>query len=322
MVKTIFITFVIIFGVLLSVAYLTYVERKVIAFTQRRIGPNTVGPFGLLQPIADAIKLMSKALSRPQFSHGVIFYAAPVFAFALHMTCWSLVPFGPTQVVCDLDLGLMYIMATIALNIYAIVLAGWASNSKYGMLSSLRCVAKMISYEVSISFILLSLLERSGSLQLRQIVLSQAQCWNIITVFPLGVIFFIASLAETNRAPFDLVEAESELMGGFFVEYSSMAFGLFFLLEYASMLLFSVLFSLLFLGGWLSPLPSCWLLGVAPWVWLTLKCCFCLFLFILIRATLPRYRYDQLMTLGWKVFMPLTFIWFVGQSCVIFLQHH
>ncbi len=298
--------------VLLGVAYLIYAERKVLAAMQLRMGPNVVGPFGLLQPIADAIKLMGKETIIPTGANKVIFMGAPMLTFFLALVAWAVIPFQERVVLANVNVGVLYLFAISSLAVYGIIMAGWASNSKYAFLGGLRSAAQMVSYEVSIGLVIITVLLLAGSLNLSEIVKAQAHMWFAIPLFPMFIVFFISGLAETNRAPFDLPEGESELVGGFNVEYSSMSFALFFLGEYANMILMSAMTSILFLGGWLSPFnfaPFTWLPGI---IWFILKICFCLFLFLWVRATLPRYRYDQLMRLGWKVFLPLSLLYVVG----------
>lgn len=300
--------------VLLSVAYLTYAERKVIAAMQLREGPNVVGPFGLLQPIADGAKLFLKETIVPAGANKAMFVMAPAITFILAMIGWAVIPFGESSwgmwVLSDIDVGILYLFAVSSLGIYGIVMAGWASNSKYAFLGALRSAAQMVSYEVSIGFVLVTVLICVGSLNLADVVRAQHGTgfwsWYIVPLFPMFVIFFVSALAETNRAPFDLPEAESELVSGYNVEYSSMAFALFFLGEYANMILLSALGVTLFLGGWLPPfdaVPFTWIPGP---IWFVAKVFFLLSLFLWVRATFPRYRYDQLMRLGWKVFLPIS----------------
>lgn len=300
--------------VLLSVAYLTYAERKVIAAMQLRKGPNVVGPFGLLQPIADGIKLFLKETIVPAGANKAMFVMAPTITFILAMVGWAVIPFGESNwgiwVLSDIDVGILYLFAVSSLGIYGIVMAGWASNSKYAFLGALRSAAQMVSYEVSIGFVLITVLICVGSLNLADVVRAQQGTgfwsWYIVPLFPMFVIFLVSALAETNRAPFDLPEAESELVSGYNVEYSSMTFALFFLGEYANMILLSALGATLFLGGWLPPfdvVPFIWVPGP---IWFVTKVFFLLFLFLWVRATFPRYRYDQLMRLGWKVFLPIS----------------
>ena len=300
--------------VLLSVAYLTYAERKVIAAMQLRKGPNVVGPFGLLQPIADGAKLFLKETIVPAGANKAMFVMAPAITFILAMIGWAVIPFGESSwgmwVLSDIDVGILYLFAVSSLGIYGIVMAGWASNSKYAFLGALRSAAQMVSYEVSIGFVLVTVLICVGSLNLADVVRAQYGTgfwsWYIVPLFPMFVIFFVSALAETNRAPFDLPEAESELVSGYNVEYSSMAFALFFLGEYANMILLSALGVTLFLGGWLPPfdaVPFTWIPGP---IWFVVKVFFLLSLFLWVRATFPRYRYDQLMRLGWKIFLPIS----------------
>ena len=301
----------IVLPLLVSVAYLTYAERRVIAAMQLRIGPNVVGPFGLLQPIADGIKLLHKEIIIPTAANPIIFVMAPMLTFGLSFAAWAVIPFGPDLVLANINVGILYLFAISSLGVYGIIMAGWASNSKYAFLGAMRSAAQMVSYEVSIGLVIVTVLLCVGSLNLSDIVMAQQKVWFVVPLFPMAVIFFISALAETNRAPFDLPEAEAELVSGYNVEYSSMTFALFFLGEYANMILMSAIGSILFLGGWLPPLdmaPFNWLPGIA---WFAIKIAFFLFLFLWVRATLPRYRYDQLMRLGWKVFLPFTLLWVV-----------
>ncbi len=305
----------IILPLILAVAYLTYAERKVIAAVQIRRGPNVVGPFGLLQPIADAVKLLAKETIIPTGANRAVFIVAPMVTFVLALVAWAVIPFDAGAVLADINVGILYLFAISSLGVYGIIMAGWASNSKYPFLGALRSAAQMVSYEVSIGFVIITVLLVAGSLNLSAIVESQAGgFWNWYwcgLLFPMFIIFFISALAETNRAPFDLPEAEAELVAGYFSEYSAMTFGLFFLGEYANMILMSATTSLLFLGGWQPPLdtaPFTWLPGP---VWFLLKIAFVLFFFLLVRAAFPRYRYDQLMRLGWKVFLPFSLLWVV-----------
>ena len=296
---------------LLLIAYLTYFERKVIGAIQLRKGPNVVGPFGLFQPIADGIKLLTKETIFPENSNKVIFILSPIITFTLALIGWAVIPVDYKIVLADINVGVMYIFAVSSLGVYGIIMAGWASNSRYAFLGALRSAAQMISYEVSIGLIIISVLITSGSLNLSEIVLKQQDMWYVIPHFPMFVIFFISTLAETNRAPFDLPEAESELVAGYNVEYSSMSFGLFFLGEYGNMILMSSMSTILFLGGWLPPADITFFQNIPGFIWFLLKVTFLLFLFLWVRATLPRYRYDQLMRLGWKVFLPLSLIWVI-----------
>ena len=302
---------------LLGVAFLTLAERKVMASMQRRKGPNVVGIFGLFQPIADGLKLLVKEPILPSSANLVIFLFAPVLTFLLSQVAWAVIPFGEGLVLADLNVGLLYIFAISSLGVYGIITAGWSSNSKYAFLGSLRSAAQMVSYEVSLGLILITVLLCVGSLNLTEIVLAQQKVWFCIPLFPLLIMFFISCLAETNRAPFDLPEAEAELVAGYNVEYSSMGFALFFLGEYANMIVMSSLCALFFLGGWLPPFNLAifyWLPGV---FWFGLKIVFFLFVFIWVRAAFPRYRYDQLMRLGWKVLLPLSLAWVVLVSGVL-----
>ena len=310
--------FLIIFPLLISIAYLTFFERKVIGSMQLRKGPNVVGPFGLLQPVADGLKLLSKETIFPDDSNKFLFILSPIITFVLALIAWAVIPIDYKVVLADINVGIMYIFAVSSLGVYGIIVAGWSSNSRYAFLGSLRSAAQMISYEVSIGLIIISILLTAGSLNLSSIVLSQEKVWYIIPHFPMFVIFFISTLAETNRAPFDLPEAESELVAGYNVEYSSMSFGLFFLGEYGNMILMSSMSTILFLGGWLPPVQNDLLNIVPGFIWFLVKVAFLLFIFLWVRATLPRYRYDQLMSLGWKLFLPLSLFWIVVTSCVIF----
>jgi NADH-quinone oxidoreductase subunit H len=299
----------IIVPLLLLVAFLTLAERKVMAAMQLRMGPNVVGPFGLFQPIADGIKLFFKETVLPTGANKVVFLAAPMLTFILSLVAWAVIPFAEGVVLADINVGVLYLFAISSLGVYGIIMAGWASNSKYPFLGALRSAAQMVSYEVSIGFVIITVLLCVGSLNLSDIVLAQKKVWFFIPLFPMFVIFFISALAETNRHPFDLPEAEAELVAGYQVEYSSMTFAMFFLGEYANMILMSAMTAVLFLGGWLPPLdvaPFNWIPGP---IWFALKIAFLLFVFIWVRATLPRYRYDQLMRLGWKVFLPTSLLW-------------
>ena len=291
---------------LISVAFFTVAERKIMGAIQRRRGPNVIGYIGLLQALADGLKLFVKETTLPSNSNIFIFLFAPILSFILSLIGWSAVPFGNTVVLSDLNLGVLYLLSISSLNIYGIVLAGWSSNSKYAYLGGLRSAAQMISYEISIGFVILSICTCTGSLNLSKIVLAQKEIWLIVPLFPLFIIFYISMLAETNRHPFDLPEAEAELVSGYNVEYSAMTFALFFLGEYANMLMMSALSSILFLGGWL-PIYSIFPLSLIPGsVWFSIKVIIGVIFFIVTRATLPRYRYDQLMHLGWKCFLPLS----------------
>ena len=310
-IEIVFHILMIVLPLIVTVAYLTYAERKVIGAMQLRIGPNYVGPFGLLQPIADALKLLHKEAILPEKANKFLFLCAPIVTFSLSLLAWAVIPLGPDFVLADIHVGVLYLFAISSLGVYGIIMAGWASNSKYPFLGALRSAAQMISYEISIGFVIITVLLCSGSLNLRKIVLAQENLWFVIPLFPMFVVFFISALAETNRAPFDLPEAEAELVAGYNVEYSSMPFALFFLGEYANMILMSAMASILFLGGWLPPMDLPIFTAIPGFVWFALKISAILFLFLWIRATLPRYRYDQLMRLGWKVFLPLTFIFVI-----------
>ncbi len=307
----------IIVPLLILVAFLTLAERKVIAAIQLRKGPNVVGPFGLLQPFADGLKLLLKETIIPAGANRGVFIIAPMVTFLLSLVAWAVIPFNPGVVVADINVGILYLFAISSLGVYGIIMAGWASNSKYAFLGALRSAAQMVSYEVSIGFVMITVLLCVGSLNLTQIVLAQKTVWFFIPLFPMFIIFFISALAETNRSPFDLPEGESEIVAGYFVEYSAMAFALFFLGEYSAMILMSGMTSILFLGGWLPPFnvaPFTWIPGP---VWFAAKIAFCLFVFLWVRATLPRYRYDQLMRLGWKVFLPFSLIWVILTAGVL-----
>jgi NADH-quinone oxidoreductase subunit H len=299
---------------LIAVAYLTYAERKVIAAMQLRQGPMVVGPMGLWQPIADGIKMFVKETVIPSGANKVVFIMAPMVTFILATIGWAVIPFGPGLVIADINVGVLYLFAISSLGVYGIIMAGWASNSRYAFLGALRSAAQMVSYEISIGLIIINVLITVGSLNLTDIVLAQQNLWYFIPHFPMFAIFVVSILAETNRHPFDLPEAEAELVAGYNVEYSAMAFALFFIGEYANMILMSAICSILFLGGWLPPFdiaPFTWIPGP---LWLIGKICFVLFIFIWARATLPRYRYDQLMRLGWKVFLPASLLWIVVTS--------
>jgi NADH-quinone oxidoreductase subunit H len=296
---------------LIAVAYLTYFERKVLAYSQLRKGPNVVGPFGLLQPFADGLKLLWKETLIPSGANRLVFIAAPIITFTLSLVAWAVIPFDFHSVVANINVGLLYLFAISSLGVYGIILAGWSSNSRYAFLGALRSAAQMVSYEVAIGFVMVSVLLCVGSLNLSDIVEAQHTVWFVVPLLPMAVIFFISGLAETNRAPFDIVEGETELVAGYFVEYSAMAFALFYLGEYANMILVSAMTSVLFLGGWLAPFgvpPFTWVPG---WIWFFAKIAVLLFVFLWVRATFPRFRYDQLMQLGWKVFLPFSLFWLV-----------
>jgi len=301
----------IIVPLLIAVAYLTYVERKVLAAMQLRRGPNVVGAFGLLQPFADGLKLLFKETVVPSGANRFVFVVAPMITFTLSLVAWAVIPFGKGVVLANINVGVLYLFAISSLGVYGIVMAGWASNSKYAFLGAMRSAAQMVSYEVSIGFVMITVLLCVGSLNLSEIVLAQRHVWFAVPLLPMFVVFFISALAETNRLPFDLPEGESELVAGYFSEYSAMTFALFFLGEYANMILMSATTSILFLGGWLPPVdvaPLNWIPGP---IWFAAKIALVLFFFLWVRATFPRYRYDQLMRLGWKVFLPLSLLWVV-----------
>ncbi len=308
---------------LICVAYLTYMERKVLALMQLRKGPNVIGPFGLLQPFADGLKLLLKETIIPTGANSFLFIMAPMLTFILALVAWAVVPFGDGLVIADINVGILYLLAISSLGVYGIIIAGWASNSKYPFLGALRSAAQMVSYEVSIGLVIITVLLYVGSLNLGDIIASQrsesgAHIFNWFVfgpLFPMAIVFFISTLAETNRAPFDLPEAEAELVAGYQTEYSSMSFALFFLGEYANMILMTGMTAILFLGGWLPPFEA---LSFIPGpLWFFIKVFILLFVFIWIRATVPRYRYDQLMRLGWKVFLPLSLVWVVFISSVL-----
>ncbi|WP_341751507.1 NADH-quinone oxidoreductase subunit NuoH [Candidatus Tisiphia endosymbiont of Piscicola geometra] len=304
---------------LLCVAYLTYAERRVIGLMQLRKGPNVVGPFGLLQPIADAVKLLFKETIIPNQADKILFTLAPMVTFVLSLIGWAVIPFDKKLVLADINVGVLYIMAISSLGVYGIIIAGWASNSKYAFLGAIRSSAQMISYEVSIGLVIVTVLLTTGTLNLSEIIERQQLLpwWVDLMLLPMAVIFFISVLVETNRLPFDLSEAESELVAGYNVEYSSMGFALFFLGEYANMILASGMTTTFFLGGYLPPFGIEFLNFVPGFIWFVVKVGFLLFCFLWIRATLPRYRYDQLMRLGWKVFLPFTLFWVVLISSVL-----
>ncbi|MDQ1078661.1 NADH-quinone oxidoreductase subunit NuoH [Pseudoroseomonas cervicalis] len=302
---------------LIGVAYMTYAERKIMAAMQMRKGPNVVGPFGLLQPFADALKMLLKETIIPSGANRALFIFGPMLTLILALIAWAVIPVNEGWAIADINVGVLYLLAISSLGVYGIVIAGWASNSKYAFLGALRSAAQMVSYEVSMGLVIVTVLLCVGSLNLTQIVLAQKTVWFAIPLFPMFIIFFISTLAETNRPPFDLAEGESELVAGFMVEYSSMTYALFFLGEYANMILMSAMTTILFLGGWLPPMdiaPFNWVPGP---IWFILKICLCLFTFVWVRATFPRYRYDQLMRLGWKVFLPFSLVWLVLTAFVL-----
>ena len=311
LITIVFYILVIAVPLMIAMAYVTYAERKVIGAMQLRQGPMTVGPFGLLQPLADGLKLFLKETVIPSGANKIVFIMAPMVTFVLALVAWAVIPFGEGLVLSDINVGVLYLLAISSLGVYGIIMAGWASNSRYAFLGALRSAAQMVSYEISIGLIIINVLITAGSLNLSDIVRAQDGLWYFIPHFPMFMIFIVSILAETNRHPFDLPEDEATLVTGYNVEYSSMAFALFFLGEYMNMILMSAICSILFLGGWLPPFDIFPLNIIPGPVWLILKICFVLFIFIATRATLPRYRYDQLMRLGWKVFLPLSLVWVV-----------
>ena len=299
---------------LVIVAFLTYAERKVIASVQLRKGPNVVGPFGLLQPLADGLKLFSKETIFPTVSNKIVFLLAPMIAFSLSIAAWAVIPLADGWVISNINVGILYLFAISSLSVYGIIMAGWASNSKYAFMGALRSAAQMVSYEVSIGLVIVTVLVCVGSLNLSDIVYAQKSVWYVFPLFPMFVVFFIAALAETNRAPFDLPEDESSLVGGYFTEYSSMLFAMFFLGEYAAMIMMSGMATILFLGGWLPPFNIAILNDIPGFIWFAGKTSLMLFTFLWVRATFPRFRYDQLMRIGWKVFLPFSLLWVVLTS--------
>ncbi len=312
--------------IMLSVAYLTLAERKVIGYIQVRIGPNRVGPRGLLQPIADGLKLAMKEIIIPTNANRFLFVLGPIFTLAPALVAWAVIPFDEGVAIANIDAGLLYILAMTSVGVYGVIIAGWASNSKYAFLGALRSSAQVISYEIAMGFALVVVLMAAGSLNLQEIVLAQKGelgllDWFWLPLLPMFVVYFISGVAETNRAPFDVAEGESEIVAGFHVEYSGMTFAIFFLAEYANMILISVLTAIMFMGGWLSPFAGTMFEPALAWVpgffWLLAKTAFLLFLFLWFRATFPRYRYDQIMRLGWKVFIPVTIVWILVVGCLV-----
>ena len=304
--------------VLVSVAMVVWLDRRVWAFVQKRQGPNVVGPFGLLQSLADALKYIFKELIIPASSNKVIFILAPIITMTLALIAWAVIPFGLEQVLADINVGILYIFAVSSLGVYGIIMGGWASNSKYPFLGAIRSAAQMVSYEVSIGIIIINVLLCVGSLNLNDIVVAQKEMWFVIPLFPMFVIFFISALAETNRPPFDLPEAEAELVAGYQTEYSGMMYAMFWLGEYANILLMCALGSILFLGGWLSPIDLYPFNLIPGALWLIFKILFLFILFALVKAIVPRYRYDQLMRLGWKIFLPLSLTYVVLTASYLF----
>jgi len=304
--------------VLVSVAMIVWLDRRVWAFVQKRQGPNVVGPFGLLQSLADALKYIFKEIIIPSSSNKVMFILAPIVTMTLALIAWAVIPFSATQVLADINVGILYLFAVSSLGVYGIIMGGWASNSKYPFLGAIRSAAQMVSYEVSIGVIIINVLLCVGSLNLNDIVLAQKNLWFVIPLFPMFVIFFISALAETNRPPFDLPEAEAELVAGYQTEYSGMMYAMFWLGEYANILLMCAMGAILFLGGWMSPIDIYPFTLVPGAIWLILKILFLFILFALVKAIVPRYRYDQLMRLGWKVFFPLSLTWVVLTASYLF----
>jgi NADH-quinone oxidoreductase subunit H len=309
---------------MLAVAYLTYAERKIIGYMQVRIGPNRVGPRGWLQPIADAVKLLMKEIILPTKADRFLFVIAPMLSIAPALAAWAVIPFTDKLVLANIDASLLYILALTSVGVYGVIIAGWASNSKYALLGAMRSAAQIVSYEIAMGFALVGVLIAGGSLNLREIVLAQQGSllhWFWLPLFPLFLVYFISGVAETNRAPFDVAEGESEIVAGFHVEYSGMAFAVFFLAEYANMILIAALTALLFMGGWLSPFEGTWFESWFAWVpgilWLMAKTSLFLFVFLWLRATFPRYRYDQIMRLGWKVFIPITIVWLAVEGAAV-----
>jgi len=315
--KLVFQVLLIVVPLLMAVAYLTYFERKLIGAIQLRRGPNIVGPFGLLQPIADALKLFLKETIIPTGANKILFVLAPMVTFILSFAAWAVIPFDEGWVLADINVGVLYLIAISSLSVYGVLMAGWASNSRYAFLGALRSAAQMVSYEVSMGFVIVTVLVCVGSLNLTMIVNAQKNLWFFIPLFPMFIIFFVSTLAETNRHPFDLPEDDASLVAGYFVEYSSMPFALFFLGEYAAMILMSAMATILFFGGWLPPVGVYPLSQVPGIIWFLIKITILLFCFLWVRATLPRYRYDQLMRLGWKVFLPFSLLSLVITSSVV-----
>ncbi|MBC8299928.1 MAG: NADH-quinone oxidoreductase subunit NuoH [Pelagibacterales bacterium] len=311
----------------LIVAYTTYSERKIIGFMQERLGPNRVGPSGILQPIADVVKLLTKEVIIPSNANKGLFLSAPMIMLVPSLLVWSVIPLSEFFVIANINAGLLFILALTSLSVYGVILAGWASNSKYAFLGSMRSAAQIIAYEIAMGFALVGVLMAAGSLNLQEIIISQKGGilnWYWLPLFPLFIVYLIAGIAETNRAPFDVSEGESEIVAGFHVEYSGVAFAMFFLAEYMNLILISTLVSIMFFGGWLSPFESTWFENIFSFVpgfiWLAIKTLIFIFLFLWLRATLPRYRYDQIMRLGWKIFLPITLIWIFIEGTMIYFK--
>jgi len=318
---------IVIIPLFLIVAYTTYSERKIIGFMQERLGPNRVGPSGILQPIADVVKLLTKEVIVPSNANKGLFLSAPMIMLVPSLLVWSVIPLSEFFVISNINAGLLFILALTSLSVYGVILAGWASNSKYAFLGSMRSAAQIIAYEIAMGFALVGVLMAAGSLNLQEIIISQKGGilnWYWLPLFPLFIIYLIAGIAETNRAPFDVSEGESEIVAGFHVEYSGVAFAMFFLAEYMNLILISTLVSIMFFGGWLSPFESTWFENIFSFVpgfiWLAIKTLFFIFLFLWLRATLPRYRYDQIMRLGWKIFLPITLIWIFVEGTMIYFK--
>lgn len=318
---------IVVIPLFLIVAYTTYSERKIIAFMQERLGPNRVGPSGILQPIADVVKLLTKEVIIPSNANKGLFLSAPMIMLVPSLLVWSVIPLSEFFVIANINAGLLFILALTSLSVYGVILAGWASNSKYAFLGSMRSAAQIIAYEIAMGFALVGVLMAAGSLNLQEIIISQKGGilnWYWLPLFPLFIIYLIAGIAETNRAPFDVSEGESEIVAGFHVEYSGAAFAMFFLAEYMNLILISTLVSIMFFGGWLSPFESTWFENIFSFVpgfiWLAIKTLVFIFLFLWLRATLPRYRYDQIMRLGWKIFLPITLIWIFIEGTMIYFK--
>ena len=318
---------IVVIPLFLIVAYTTYSERKIIGFMQERLGPNRVGPSGILQPIADVVKLLTKEVIIPTNANKGLFLSAPIIMLVPSLLVWSVIPLSEFFVISNINAGLLFILALTSLSVYGVILAGWASNSKYAFLGSMRSAAQIIAYEIAMGFALVGVLMAAGSLNLQEIIISQKGGilnWYWLPLFPLFIIYLIAGIAETNRAPFDVSEGESEIVAGFHVEYSGVAFAMFFLAEYMNLILISTLVSIMFFGGWLSPFESTWFENIFSFVpgfiWLAIKTLLFIFLFLWLRATLPRYRYDQIMRLGWKIFLPITLIWIFVEGTMIYFK--